>query len=461
MRKNTNIAKPWRDHIEKKVSVVPKGKSVIFYTDAHEGDVHEGGMGKGCYESLALVDYTSQVANIKHVIYGGDVLGSEKTIEDAKKYMDKFLADEGGLYDRFGSNAMFNIGNHDTNCVAWGYTKANKNGFDPTKKLADLLITESFIYERYFKPMEASGNVAYDRIGIKAMKQYFQGLSIKEFRDAFSFLGYDRYMELSDDELREYFIRETEAMFQFHYTYTDQGNKVKYIAIDCGANGPMQYGIIKQDYTDIFQIQFYWLAYELMQTPEGYDIIVMSHMLGDNPTKGCPYIPGDLYRNLDQQIYDMTNVTAPIYSVLSAYKGAKKVALPDSSHVQENNTVLKGLVEAIAEAYTSTDNRFLGGCADFRTHRKTGKVLTICGHWHHDRLFCVSEDMTVKNYEGEKIADQIPVIFTAACSIKRKSRELNMSAEVPHSSCFDILTLTEDKVVITRIGEGEDREILY
>ncbi len=449
----------WKEHIDEKLSNLPEGKSFIYVTDVHEGDVHESGKGKCHYETISLMDYAASKGNIKNVVLGGDTVGSEKTAEDAIAVIDSCMVNKGSFYDTFGSNVIVNIGNHETNCVALSYNEKKMNGFDGTKTKADLLITEGYIYESYIKPMEESGNVKYDEIGIAAAKKVVSSLDINLLKKIYTDLGYSE--DMCDEQLRRYFTGEVEALFKFHYTYTDDINKIKYIMVDCGANGPMQYGIINQDYTDIFNIQFYWLAYELMNTPDGYDIVVSSHMFGDNPERSEVYEPTDFYRNINNEILDMTNVTFPIYSILTAFKGKRSVNIPGEKAVQPDNFILKNLVNAIKEEYMKNADYIYDGIVSFERDTEAGKIITLSGHWHRDDMFLVSQNMEVTGYEGQKITDEIPVVFVAASSVKRGRMNKYMNAESPNSACFDIITFTEDSIKLTRVGAGIDREIKY
>lgn len=441
------ISELWRRHIDEKLEALPHGRSFIYFTDSHEGDVYKGESEKGRYECLDLIEYIRSKTGIAKVVYGGDILGVEREIPAARRYNEMFLTDKGGFYDRFGGDAILNFGNHDSNCCAAQYSRKNANGFNDQMKLSELLIPDTDIYEDYIKPMESSGRLAYDELGIGAIREAVERMSVEYLRDKRrKAIGWED--ELSDSELREYFTRELTSLFRLHFTYTDDEARIKYIIIDCGANALMQFGALSCGWTEIFSLQYGWLAHELLKTPGGYDIVVSSHMLGGNPTHGSKYLPEFLF----------SGSTKPVYEILTAFKNRRSAVIPRKVDGQEKHKLFRELEAALLEVYSKADG-YADGAVDFSSRGEVGAVMTIAGHWHYDCTFDVTEQMECRAYEGQSIGGGIPAIFTVSESVTRSLGALSDTA--PDSTAIDIVTITDSgDIALTRIGHGSSRLIL-
>lgn len=361
-------------------------------------DTHWDGNQK---HSTDLINYIRKRTGIKTVLFGGDVIGNATDKYAAVKKMASYLNQSKRA---FGYDYIPCVGDHDYNTVS---VADDADHFVPYSQTETLFVSD---LERR-----------------NAYHFYDASEKLAQFATA----GSDDY---------------NEAMAFFHTVYyvDDNEQRVRYIVLNtgCGGNFGAMYNIFGTAGSTLLRLQADWLADTLKNTPSNYDVIVLSH-------KG-------------NTSYSGTNATV-INAIMYGAK-VNGIVYPHPSSAQLANV----------DSWWPNTTQY-----DFSNGNKIGRILAINGHHHGDVLRYFGRLNAETSYatttviqSGSTIIQpdsdgslpnscQIPIIVTSCDSLGvTESYSPSMTAGTITEQCFDVITLTDDAVVMTRIGAGDDR-ILY
>ena len=390
-------------YMDVKIESIPDGKNFIFFTDTHWD------WGNNKKHSPLMIQYVRKRTGINNVIFGGDFINRA----DDKYLARQVLGDFAYMcLSSFGEGFLPVMGNHDTNIANWA--------------------TQPDVATKYM-PYSITQKVMFNNLPDGAHTQY------EYDKDKIALLDIDTEHQ-----------NELEAFLKLQYYYDDDAQKIRYIVLD---SGTVDYGHIK----DIFgsdqesRISMDWLYYALLNTPEGYDVVLTIHML-------CiAYTP----RN-------MQGTNMPNYGFPALAMGLKTKSLKEIYYTQVSSTN-----ENMAKWYPHTRIAY-----DFTKANNVGKVFFVTGHSHCDGIGVITQDTTYKDklsfamWDGTTTIDQtvvtnnngcpIPVIYTTTDAYARytdgaEGHQTVMTENTITEQAFDVFSLREGEVRMTRFGAGDDR----
>ncbi len=405
----------WTAHVDAQLAKIPEnGKSFVFITDTHWRYDNNG-------QSPELLKYVKAKTGIDTVIFGGDLITNE-TLQDENDPNGDALRDyedfwQNGMVSRLGTGAIFVMGNHDGNYLR------NKESAS-----ADTLIADTDIYNMTVKELEALNDPTGDRY------VEFDNDGIARMRQVLSAAGHS-----------EADILEAEAMMKMHFTYDDNVNKTRYIVLDTGGNAYSQIITLNSSYVMTTATQYAWLAKVLGETPDDYDIVVAAHELSETT-----------------EYHSKARPATYIYKILSAFKSKSTYTIADPCVSADWGTIYES---DSPELYAFVNGQ---NCSyDFTESKHSGKLITLSGHIHKDRAWIVNNDAsasTAVEYSDEAASSlnsrAILAISTGADAYKKGDVNV-IKDSIPENQLFDIITITDDGIICTRIGAGESRTFKY
>ena len=222
------------------------------------------------------------------------------------------------------------------------------------------------------------------------------------------------------------------AFFKTVYYIDDKKNNIRYIVLNCGNGGKFgaPYTVFGGG-SSLLRLQFDWLAETLMSTPTGMNVCVLSH-------KGA---------------YD-SSASRVLVGMLTQFKRKNPSWAPKPATAKNENV----------ESWWPHNSSY-----DFSSAPDIGLLFTLNGHIHRDKILWTGYDDDNNfnrgvMYDEGRILDQtekgqIPHIFTATDSVNIAHEVLNMHKGTVSEQCFDVVTIVEDGIVLTRFGAGENRKI--
>lgn len=371
----------WQEYLDEKIKSIPEGKSFIFFTD-----VHWRGNEKHCTD---IISYIREKTGIRKVLFGGDCLGYAADKNDAKVKYGTFLLEERAA---FGSDFIPCVGDHDYNMANPAMTADTMGDYFITYPvMRDLFMGDLKDIYHCYEPAEK-------------LKEYCSGEV------------YDAVMDF----------------FGTVYYLDDTENETRYIVLNCGCG--TKYGDVYDVFgvtgTETLRLQFDFLAESLMGTPEGWNVVVLSHKAG----------------------FNSSGLTTTMAKIVSGF-------VRKDSGCRMNPPSARGTA---ADKWWNSKAEY-----DFSAAPDVGIVICVEGHVHSDRLTWFGLDgngnwVNKQDYDGARALDQkklgqIPFIVTHTDCAGQKD---DMTPGTVTEQCIDIVTLTADGVHITRVGPGNDRDVL-
>lgn len=383
-------------YMDNKIAQIPKNGKSFIFVT----DMHWDGNKK---HSVDMISYICKRTGIRKVLFGGDIYGNASSKYEAMKKANSCMSK---MKRAYGFNLISCVGDHDNNTVN---VPSDAEHFLPYKQIEELFVDDLERYGEY------------------------------HFYDASEKLA--NYAEVGSDDYNG-------AMAFFHTVYyvDDARDKIRYISLNCGCGGT--YGAMKNIFgsagSTLLRLQADWLADTLMSTPTGYDVIILSH-------KGNGSYVG-------------TNAVV-INSIIYGVKRKSSNVCPHPSTAGGSNI----------DSWWPNTTRY-----DFSKAPDLGLVIAVNGHSHADSLqffgklngtyysgnpaVSISSGSTI--YQPDVVGSavetlQIPIITTACDSLgAAESTSPVMTADTVTEQCFDVVTITDDAIIMTRFGAGDDR-VLY
>ena len=377
-------------YLDNKIASIPKtGKHFIFITDTH-WDGNEK-------HSPELIAYIRERTGINKVLFGGDAFGNATTKYLAAKKASGYLLPS---KRSTGYEFLACIGDHDNNTVSVDHDDTH---FLPYSQVEELFIVDLERYSNY---------------------HYY---NCAEKLADFATVGSDDF---------------NEAMSFFHTVYyvDDNSQNIRFVSLNCGNAGDYgaMYNIFGASGTPLMRLQFDWLVETMMSTPDGWDLVILSHKgNGGNGGIGADILNSIIYN------FRIKNPTAS--------------GSPSSSTNQ-------------IELWWNHNWSY-----NFSKAPNVRFIIALNGHEHEDRLMAwgkvsgvyskdasyVASGSTINQPDGNTEENiQIPLIVTSCDSMGvTNANSPSMTAGTVTEQCFDIFTITDTGIVMTRIGAGDDRSL--
>ncbi|MBQ9547717.1 MAG: hypothetical protein IJV01_00975 [Bacteroidales bacterium] len=364
-------------YLPSRISSIPKGKHFLFITDYHQE--------RNIHHSTAVMSYIKQHAGINWAVFGGDCFDWAPNKEAAAHKLGSYF-DE--LHSAFGPGLVWVQGNHDCNSSA-------VNKYKIAEDVA--LIPDVQCYELTVGKM--TGRPVYDEELI-ARYRAMEGLS-----------EHDR--------------TELLAWARMHYWMDDTKGKIRFVVIETIDGGHTTRNTLESkprpDNTmptrRVVEDQLPFLRKAMETAPRGYDIVVLSHMIGH-------------YR-----------------------LGIKE------------DSLYEPMIRCVAE-YRQAHKR---------------RVVLISGHQHADAAFRIRcghgrRYEVAECPSGSKIGeDEVLLIWTNRDAWKAPLRTRDaegrpfplpgvcpiMTQGTINEVSFDVVTFTKKTIEFTRIGAGSDRSFRW
>lgn len=351
-------------------------------------------------QTPAIMGYITETTGIKKVISGSDFLDREATRYIGVQYLMKAINEHVAVS---GKDLIMVFGNHDVNT-------ANA----PEDKVKEMLIPYTELEKVLFNHME--GRVTED--------------ITKRF-------------DLS--ECTEEDKTEILAFSRLHYYVDDDETKIRYIIVETGNQFEYERNGCISNYFDVYNnedlvLQYDWLYETLMSTPEDYDVVVSGHALLGYGAGAEKIWPGPL----------------GLCHILSGFKTCSKISVENPFPYYEK----------LAKYYAKGEHVY-----DFTSRRHKSNVVVIAGDVHWDVQTKADYDENgnfvsspyVPGKELPETAVVVNVVQTdgmGSCNYLEKTYKMQKGTIT--EQCFDVVTvLPNGNIKLTRIGAGENREVLY
>lgn len=216
------------NHVDYKISLIPEGKRLLFFTDTH--------WESNAKHSIPIMQYVRGRKGIKTVLYGGDFIDRRNDKFLAKQTLTDFTSQ---CLAAFSDGMLTAIGNHDTNLA--NYSGDSKD---------DLYLPFTILHKAFFDDIK-------DKVYTQA--QY----------------DYEKIAALTNDPDE---LAELLAYFSTIYYYDDNKEHIRYIVVNTGNNqSGAVYDIINLSYNQEMRIQWGFVDYALQTVPAGWDVILFGH----------------------------------------------------------------------------------------------------------------------------------------------------------------------------------------
>lgn len=388
-------------YLESKIKQIPEGYSFI-----HIADVHcDHGTTYNAWHSIDLMNYVRKRANIDKVIFSGDILNVIQNTYDEEGHVvnpGKYGAKKElakflyGCRRAFGSDFLPTVGDHDANLSGTIGTENVQDGYEG--QYVPYAIVEPLFF----------GDVKNRHCAI----EYYQS-------------KLDAIHDRMENPISDADYNELKAFFKTVFYVDDDKNKIRWIVMNCGKSGARYdtlyniFGIIS---TEIFRVQYDWLNDALTSIPTGYNVILHSHKASFN-----------------------SGSMRGAIKMLNAFKN-KGTTTPDYTTA--------GSVEL--EAWWNYTKNY-----NYSNAPDCGWVLSMNGHTHADDIYVRGGDSNFTKYTGEILTEnQIPCIEINCDAYNTAVGHVTpMELGTITEHCFDVVTIVEDGIVMTRFGAGNDRRI--
>ena len=343
--------------------------------------------------STDMIQYIRKCTGIRKVLFGGDIFGNANTKYLAAKTAAAYLNQSKRA---FGRDYIPCVGDHDNNTVGAS---------------ADAYLPDSVLVPMFVEALERTED--YHCYAPYAKLSTFATPGTDDFIGAMDFFKSVYYVDDTIDKVR--------------YIVLNNGN---------GGNRGAMYNIFGTSGSDLLRLQFDWLAETLMSTPANYDVIVLSH-------KGPSGFSGTAGKALEVIL-------------------AQFVQKNPSSYPHPSNT------NTVVDQWWPNTTRY-----DFTNAPDIKRLICLIGHSHYDGLTkfgytggtfayasSINSGDTIIQNPSEAMAQnvQVPVINTATDSSgAAESTSPSMTNGTVTEQCFDVITLTDTQIIMTRFGAGEDR----
>ena len=395
------------EYLEKKIAAVPLGKKFIFITDTHWESNEKN--------TVPLVDYVRRRLSVSKVVFGGDAIDRQPTGVLGKSMYANFMYD---MKRAFGKDFIAAVGNHETN--ESGMKSSTYTDEERAEKLIPFSQMQPILNQDILKYIHTE----YDDVS-SSLSNYASGSNLLELA----------------------------AYFKTIYYYDDAINKIRYIVLNTGNPGGLSsdngggLGVISDifhtGYKDELRLQFDWFAASLLNTPNDYDVIVIGHQFTDQTAE-----------------LNLSQYTSEIIGKLCSAAMMRASVTVTPRNVGDNWANLRTW-------YSNGDHTYNFS----KAHMKS--IIMMCGHEHFDGLkingYNDNSEYVSAVYNGESLSQltkgQIPLIVTTTDAYQRYTDAASGATQVPMElgtttdHAFDVLTYTNDGIIIKRFGAGNDRTI--
>ena len=399
------FAQGWSDednigYLDEKLAEIPSGKHFMVFSDIHIDYYNNYGLKQK--QAMVMKYIHDRLAGCQ-VLYLGDFLGTVPTEEQAQKMM-KWFANE--YYTLFGGNFVPALGDHDTDRVNGGLPSGEQ-------------LSEDFIYNAYLKQA-----YNYGAVEDKAIK-VIDNLSLSDLKKD----AWKNYMKM-------------------HYYKDDPVNKVRTIIVQQGAvfrNIPDNY--------NCSGIQLPFIANAMATAPNDYAIVIASHEYHLNKTDST--VPSNYWET-------------KLVALAKAFKNGESYTLSKPRFSVDEETMIWNAVSA---EYPSI--------YDFNGRK--GEVVILQGDEHFDYVSYCNGDtmMNVSAVDANPTdSDVLYVLVDRACTVENAGFPYSQFNDIEYTIktmrrakagnligttdevLFDVMTINENGLTITRIGDTPEAGIV-
>lgn len=383
-------------YLDTKISKIPDGKHLIFFTDTH--------WESNARHSIPIIRYVMAMAQINHVLYGGDFI-DRRTKYLGKQTLTDFTSQ---CKAAFGDKWLVVFGNHDTNLANYTGEYSGRND--------------------YYLPFTILSQAYYSLIKGKVHTQ-------AEY-------DYDKIAALTNDADE---LKELLAYFSCTYIYDDDDDHIRYIVLNTGA---YQYGVVYEkiglQHNQEMRIQYGFMDYALSTAPEGYDVILSGH----------DFAPP----NSERTDVSVHSEAGRMFDMLGRRKTKRSY-----SFALDSNAIVQSWYDGSNFSY------------DYTNSPDIGRVMAIFGHNHMDYIFNTyyNSDGYIrysKPYDGSALdqdhTGKVPIICTTTDAYNQdqyqgRAYDVDMELGTITEQAFDVVTLTDTQIKLTRFGAGSDRVVTF
>lgn len=419
----SNDGTTYGTYLDDKIDSVPEGDSFIFISDVH----YRGNM----KQSAKLIDYVRRRLGIKTVIHGGDVINESPTIAEAAKEWLDFNRD---FVFRLGGDFKQACGDHDHN-----------------GKYADTGQALSYQF----------------------VQRVLNGYNIKELH--YDTLYDEQVAEIaSSNGWTENDIKEYNAWKKMHYYFDDSTINTRFIVLHTGWTGDVGMAVEKLgsgvlSEAQALYLQMDFLHQSLLSAPSNYNVVVIGHNAIGNKSYSTTVDGTSVVRyNVNEPVWKGT--WQQVAKMIRAFKNKSSVGL---QYRDWSGSGVQTKFFDFAGANTPNVVFCMGGDVHWDIIGKS----TENSETLEPISVATSLDKIIVT-EGSVSASDIPHILTMTDGGDRGYRgiiapigssynDTTDSAQLSASNtagtldaqAFDIVTVTDSEIYLTRIGSGNDRVI--
>ena len=401
-------------YLDNKIDSIPSGNSFIFITDVHYTTNKK--------RSGALIDYVRRKAGIKTVIHGGDVQNERPLAIDAAKDWIAFNRDYAG---RIGSDFKQVCGDHDHNGTYWDNQSLRSQ----------------------YNLSDASDTVFTCKFVQKVLSGYYENeVTFNDTHDD----------DVAENEWSSGDMAEYEAFKKMQYYFDDHHAKIRFIVLFTGWNAyDVGFPCSKCGRYGVIPTQMDFLHGALMGTPENYNVVVCGHDTVISKYK-------ETVSNV--QYYDTTTTE---YNSAQWQDVSKMLAALRTKGTASGVGVSDWSATYSSTASVPTKNFSFDNAPD------VGIVMSIGGDVHWDiNSKTTTQSTTLSTLGKTAVIDKdtdIPHIVTMTDGSDRGYCDYTTrdpicdpaTAGTIDEQAFDVVTLNDDGIFITRFGSGSDRVLSF
>ena len=434
MVKDAVPAKPWFDevsndgttygtYLDDKIDSVPEGYSFIFISDVHYKANQK--------QSAKLIDYVRRRLGIKTVIHGGDVINEASTVAAAAKEWLDFNRD---FVFRIGGDFKQVCGDHDHN-----------------GRYADT--GQAFSYQFVQRVMNGYNikELHYDTIYDEQVKE----ISVAN--------GW------SENDMKEY-----NAWKKMHYYFDDNTIKTRFIILHTGWTGDIGMavdklgsGVLSESYALYLQMDF--LYQSLLSAPSNYNVVIIGHNAIGNKSYSTTVDGTTVKRyNVNELVWKGT--WQQISKMILAFKNKSSIVL---QYRDWSGSGVKTKLFNFESANTPNIVFCMGGdvhwdiMGKYTENSETLEPISVATSL--DKIIVTEGSVSASDIlhiltmtdGGDRGYRGIITPIGSSYNDATDSVQLSASntAGTLDAQAFDIITITDSEIYMTRIGSGNDRVI--
>jgi len=215
---------------------------------------------------------------------------------------------------------------------------------------------------------------------------------------------------------------------RMHYYFDDDKAKIRYICLNTGTGG-QPFSSTVSNYTKEMYRQLTWLYDTLMSMENGWSFLVFGHQFFADGTQS-------------EEHWSWNQHTTPVAQLMLGAKN-KTIVIPGGE----------------SQRYSWVQDSY-----DFTDAPDITPICLLCGH-HHADFSMIFDDSTMSAENGNIVntEHQLLAICTTCDTKGSVHYQYEMTEGTTTEQAFDIVSIDKEnkKIIMSRIGVGNDREFYY